>query len=104
MLDSRYLRRGRSPNRSEGWPHSRSSRRPRFGRLSEVRELRREIELDAPPERVWAVVTDFDAYPEWNRVRLTGRPNANRRRTTSVVLDGVIDRRRVLRRALLPDR
>jgi hypothetical protein len=66
MLDSRYLRRGRSRNRSEGWPHSRSSRRPRFGRLSEVRELRREIELDAPPERVWAVVTDFDAYPEWN--------------------------------------
>jgi hypothetical protein len=32
----------------------------------EVRELRREIEIDAPPERVWAVVTDFAAYPEWN--------------------------------------
>jgi uncharacterized protein YndB with AHSA1/START domain len=31
-----------------------------------VRELRREIEVDAPPERVWAVVTDFAAYPEWN--------------------------------------
>ena len=28
--------------------------------------VRREIEIDAPPERVWAVVTDFDAYPEWN--------------------------------------
>lgn len=35
-------------------------------RLWEVRELRREIEVDAPPERVWAVVTDFAAYPEWN--------------------------------------
>jgi hypothetical protein len=31
-----------------------------------VRELRREIEVDAPPERVWAVVTDFASYPEWN--------------------------------------
>jgi hypothetical protein len=35
-------------------------------RLSAVRELRREIEIDAPAERVWAVVTDFAAYPEWN--------------------------------------
>jgi hypothetical protein len=31
-----------------------------------VRELRREIEIDAPPEGVWAVVTDFAAYPDWN--------------------------------------
>jgi hypothetical protein len=31
-----------------------------------VRELRREIDIDAPPERVWAVVTDFASYPEWN--------------------------------------
>jgi hypothetical protein len=31
-----------------------------------MRELRREIEIDAPPERVWAVVSDFAAYAEWN--------------------------------------
>jgi hypothetical protein len=31
-----------------------------------MRELRRAIEIDAPPERVWEVVTDFAAYPEWN--------------------------------------
>jgi uncharacterized protein YndB with AHSA1/START domain len=31
-----------------------------------MRELRREIVIDAPPERVWAAVTDFAAYPEWN--------------------------------------
>jgi hypothetical protein len=29
-------------------------------------ELRTELEIDAPPERVWAVLTDFSAYHEWN--------------------------------------
>lgn len=27
----------------------------------------REIDIDAPVERVWQVLTDLDAYPEWNR-------------------------------------
>ena len=31
-----------------------------------MRELRREIEVEAPPGRVWAVVIDFAAYPDWN--------------------------------------
>lgn len=29
-------------------------------------ELRTEIEIEAPPERVWNVLTDFAAYAEWN--------------------------------------
>ena len=31
-----------------------------------MRELRREIEIDAPPAVVWDVLTEFDAYEEWN--------------------------------------
>ena len=31
-----------------------------------MRELRSAIEIDAPPQDVWQVLTDFDAYPQWN--------------------------------------
>jgi len=43
-------------------------------------ELRTEIEIAAPAARVWAILTDFAAYPSWNPfiVELTGTlaPNA----------------------------
>ncbi|MDA1061632.1 MAG: SRPBCC domain-containing protein [Chloroflexi bacterium] len=31
-----------------------------------MRELRSEIAIDAPVERVWEVLTDFSSYPAWN--------------------------------------
>jgi hypothetical protein len=30
------------------------------------KELRGEIVIDAPPERVWSVLTNFEKFPEWN--------------------------------------
>src|SRR2546427_9072393 len=29
-------------------------------------ELRTEVEIDAPAERVWAVLLDFERFPDWN--------------------------------------
>jgi hypothetical protein len=31
-----------------------------------MRELRREIDINAPRSAVWAVLTNFRSYPEWN--------------------------------------
>jgi hypothetical protein len=41
-----------------------------------MRRLHAEIEIAATPERVWEVLADFDAYPEWNPFirRISGAP------------------------------
>ena len=41
-----------------------------------ARQLESEVEVQASPERVWEVLTDFAAYPDWNPsiVRAGGRP------------------------------
>ncbi|WP_341676877.1 SRPBCC domain-containing protein [Niveibacterium sp. SC-1] len=31
-----------------------------------MQQIETEIAIDAPPERVWAILTDFASYPEWN--------------------------------------
>ena len=29
-------------------------------------EIQTHIDIDAPPERVWTVLADFERYPDWN--------------------------------------
>lgn len=43
-----------------------------------MRAIHAEIEIQAAPERVWEVLTDFGSYGEWNSFmrRVEGRPEA----------------------------
>ena len=47
------------------------------------KQLHTEIEIDATPERVWQVLTDFAAYPQWNPfiTRADGEARRGRRLT-----------------------
>ena len=40
-------------------------------------EIRTEIDIEAPPDRVWAELADLDAYAGWNPfiTRRRGRPS-----------------------------
>jgi hypothetical protein len=31
-----------------------------------MREIQAEIDVDAPAERIWNILTDFESFPEWN--------------------------------------
>jgi hypothetical protein len=31
-----------------------------------ARTIERSVEINCPPDRVWAVLTDFPAHPDWN--------------------------------------
>ena len=56
------------------------------GRLTRVRELRREIEIDAPPAAVWGILTDFGAYSDWNPFMLSikGDPKVGQQLTVRI--------------------
>jgi demethylmenaquinone methyltransferase/2-methoxy-6-polyprenyl-1,4-benzoquinol methylase len=46
-----------------------------------VRSLAAQVEIEAPPERVWSVLTDFADYPDWNPFMFSveGRPEVGQR-------------------------
>jgi hypothetical protein len=54
-----------------------------------VNELSTSVEIDAPTDAVWTVLTNFDAYPEWNPVmQVAGRPTEGARLTVELRLPG----------------
>jgi uncharacterized protein YndB with AHSA1/START domain len=40
------------------------------------RQLRAEVEVEASPERIWEVLTDFAAYRQWNPFIVEGAGRA----------------------------
>src|SRR3712207_6134529 len=46
-----------------------------------MKELHSEIEIDAPAERVWRLITDFASYPRWNPFirTISGEPTTGKR-------------------------
>jgi len=55
-----------------------------------AKQLRAEIDIQATPERVWQVLTDFGAFPEWNpfMVRASGTPRNGERLTIRMQPEG----------------
>lgn len=55
-----------------------------------TRRIDTGIFIAAPPERVWEVLTDFAAYPEWNPFieSITGRPEPGERLTVRINAGG----------------
>lgn len=53
-------------------------------------EIRTAIDIAAPPERVWSVLTDFGRYPEWNPclTDVRGEPAAGARLAVRVETPG----------------
>jgi len=55
-----------------------------------AKEIRTEIDINAPPERVWSLLTDFAAFPSWNPFirKATGEPKVGTRLDVSLGASG----------------
>jgi hypothetical protein len=69
---------------------------PSYGRLGAM-EIRTEVEIAAPPARVWAVLENFDGYAEWNpfMVKVAGKPEVGARIDITIEAPGL--KRRTIR-------
>jgi hypothetical protein len=52
--------------------------------------IKTEIEIDATPERIWSILTDFSAYPQWNPFirSITGEVKTGERLTAFIEPSG----------------
>ncbi|MBW8243679.1 SRPBCC domain-containing protein [Muricauda oceani] len=50
-------------------------------------EIKTQIIVNAPPNKVWAVLMDFENYPDWNSFikRITGKPKVGGQILVSIV-------------------
>ena len=57
-----------------------------------MRELRTEITMDAPADRVWETLTDFGSFPEWNPFmhRASGEPKAGEKLSVYLKASGAM--------------
>jgi len=55
-----------------------------------MREFRTEIDIDAPAERVWEILMDFHAFPEWNPFirQVNGKPEVGSRLEVQIGASG----------------
>jgi len=55
-----------------------------------VKAIRTEVEVAASPERVWAILSDFPAFPYWSPFvsKVDGRPSAGERLTVRLTPPG----------------
>lgn len=56
-----------------------------------MKEVFSEIEIQAPAERVWQALIDFESYPKWNPFirRISGEPKEGKRLRIYMELPGI---------------
>ena len=51
-----------------------------------MREIRTQIDINAPAEKIWSILMDFDKYPEWNPFIISIRGRAHLRERLKITV------------------
>ncbi|MEM9297982.1 MAG: SRPBCC domain-containing protein [Bacteroidota bacterium] len=51
-----------------------------------MKELRTEVDINAPASKIWSILMDFDRYPEWNPFIISIRGKAHLRERLDVTV------------------